>query len=153
MKVKCILEQNNLKRLYELVRQSLPNYLYNFVSTTNFDVNAHNTRHRHNIRTVKIKHELKCLPFSIVNTIDNSPDITRKMYNVVTHYFIVFVSKLANMILARMILHAITYSQLVCMLKTLNVFFYFHSSHSHLKSLYILMLFIWQINAMLCYYM
>ena len=56
LKVKDILEQNHLKFLFKLVHRSLSNYFYHFVSTTDFDVHTHNTRHRHSIRKVKIKH-------------------------------------------------------------------------------------------------
>ena len=75
LKVKDILEQNHLKFLFKLAHRSLPNYFRHFISTTGFDVHTHNTRHRHKIRTVKIKHEFrkKCLRFSIVNTFNLSP--------------------------------------------------------------------------------
>ena len=77
LKVKDILEQNHLKFLFKLVHRSLPNYFYHFVPATGFDVHTHNTRHRHNIKTPKIKHEFrkKCLRFSIVNTFNLSPSI------------------------------------------------------------------------------
>ena len=79
LKVKDILDQNHLKFLFKLSHRSLPNYFYHFVSATGFDVHTHNTRHRHNIRTPKIKHEFrkKCLRFSIVNT---------------AHYLIIFIT-------------------------------------------------------------
>ena len=78
LKVKDILEQNHLKFLFKLVHRSLPNYFYYVVSATGFDVHTHNTRHRHNTRTPKIKHEFrkKCLRFSIVNTFNLSPSIS-----------------------------------------------------------------------------
>ena len=77
LKVKDILEQNHLKFIFKLVHRSLPSYFYHFVSATGFDVHTHNTRHRHNIRAPKIKHEFrkKCLRFSIVNTFNLSPRI------------------------------------------------------------------------------
>ena len=59
LKVNDILEQNNLKFLFNLAHRSLPDYFHPFVSTTGFDVHTHNTRHRHKIRTVKIKHEFR----------------------------------------------------------------------------------------------
>ena len=59
LKVKDILEQNHLKFLFKLSHRSLPVYFYHFVSATGFNVHTHNTRHRHNIRTPKIKHEFR----------------------------------------------------------------------------------------------
>ena len=59
LKVKDILEQNHLKFLFKLVHRSLPNYFYHFLSATGLDVHRHNTRHGHNIRTPKIKHEFR----------------------------------------------------------------------------------------------
>ena len=68
---------------------TLPDYFYLFVSATGFDVHTHNTRHRHNIRALEIKHEFrnKWLRFSIVNTFNLSPD---KIY---THCFCHYVKK------------------------------------------------------------
>ena len=103
LKVKNILEQNHLKFLLKLSHRLLPNYFYHFVSATGFDVHTHNTRHRHNIRTPKIKHEFrkKCLRSSIVNTFNLSPSIIYdKIY---THFLLVFVNMLKNIILPSMI--------------------------------------------------
>ena len=72
LKGKDSLEQNHLKFLFKLAHHSLPNYFHHFISTTGFDVHTHNTRHRHKIRTVEIKHEFmkKCSRFSIVNMVN-----------------------------------------------------------------------------------
>ena len=59
LKVKDILEQNHLKFFFKLVHRSLPNSFYHFVYSTDLDVHTHNTRHRHNIRKVKLKHKLR----------------------------------------------------------------------------------------------
>ena len=61
--------------------------LYKLKTATGFDVHTHNTRHRHNIRTPKIKHEFrkKCLRFSIVNTFNLPPSII--LDKIYTHSF------------------------------------------------------------------
>ena len=87
LKVKDILEHNHLKLIFKLVHRLLPDYCYHFVSANGFDVHTHNTHHRHNIRTLKIKHEFrkKCLRFSIVNTFILSPSII--LDKIYTHSF------------------------------------------------------------------
>ena len=96
LKVKNILEQNHLKFLFKLVHRSLPNYFVHFVSATGYDVHTHNTRHRDNIRTPKIKHAFrkKCLRFSIVNTFNLSPSIILdKIYTLSFAGFCYYVKK------------------------------------------------------------
>ena len=101
LKVKDILEQNHLKFLFKLSHRSLPVYFYHFVSATGFDVHTHNTRHRHNIRTPKIKHEFrkKCLRFSIVNTINLSRSII--LDKIYTHSFAGFCQYIKKYYLAK----------------------------------------------------
>ena len=101
LKVKDILEQNHLKFLFKLSHRSLPVYFYHFVSATGFDVHTHNTRHRHNIRTPKIKHEFrkKCLRFSIVNTFNLSPSII--LDKIYTHSFAGFCQYIKKYYLAK----------------------------------------------------
>ena len=101
LKVKDILEQNHLKFLFKLSHRSLPVYFYHFVSATGFNVHTHNTRHRHNIRTPKIKHEFrkKCLRFSIVNTFNLSPSII--LDKIYTHSFAGFCQYIKKYYLAK----------------------------------------------------
>ena len=101
LKVKDILEQNHLKFLFKLSHRSLPVYFYHFVSATGFNVHTHNTRHRHNIRTPKIKHEFrkKCLRSSIVNTFNLSPSII--LDKIYTHSFAGFCQYIKKYYLAK----------------------------------------------------
>ena len=132
LKVKDILEQNHLKFLFKLVHSILPNYFYHFVSATGFDVHTHNTRHRHNIRTPKIKREFrkKCLRFSIVNTFNLSPSIILdKLYS---HSFAGFCQYVKKYYLAKYDSTCIIQNCFVCQ-KIITLFSHLHLFISHLK--------------------
>ena len=132
LKVKDILEQNHLKFLFKLVHRSLPNYFYHFVSATGFDVHTHNTRHRHNIRTPKIKCEFrkKCLRFSIVNTFNLSPSII--LDKIYTHSFAGFCQYVKKYYLAKYDSTCIIQNCFVCQ-KIITQFSHLHLFISHLK--------------------
>ena len=136
LKVKDIVKQNHLKFLLKLVHRSLPNYFYHFVSATGFDVHTHNTRHRHNIRTPKIKHEFrkKCLRFSILNTFNLSPSII--LDKIYTHSFAGFCQYVKKYYLAKYDSTCIIHSCFVCQ-KNYHPFFsplfiYFTLKNIHL---------------------
>ena len=132
LKVKDILEQNHLKFLFKLSHRSLPVYFYHFVSATGFDVHTHNTRHRHNIRTPKIKHEFrkKCLRFGIVNTFNLSLSII--LDKIYTHSFAGFCQYIKKYYLAKYDPTCIIQNCFVCQ-KINTEFSHLHSFISHLK--------------------
>ena len=107
-------EQNHLKFLFKLVHRSLPNYVYHFIFATGFDVHTHNARYRHNIQTLKIKHEFrkKCLRFSIVNIFNLSPIII--LVKIYTHSFAGFCQYDKNYYLAMYDSTCINHNCFVC---------------------------------------